>query len=82
MASSIEKADVIPDAPLVLVLEHEFRRGLLEGSSGPDAIDLGLSRLFHHSREVLFGFLELISASASANSPPEDAFVDMPDPGP
>ena len=69
-------------AALVLVLEHKLRRGLLEGSRGPDAVDLGLSGLFHHSREVPFCFFELSCASALANSPPEDALVDVPDPGP
>jgi hypothetical protein len=66
----------------VLVFEHEFRRGLLEGSNRPDAVDVSLPGFFHHSREVSFRFLELICASALANSPPEDALVDMPDPGP
>ena len=79
---SLESAHVVIDAPLVLVLQHKLCRGLLERSSRPDAVDLGLPRLFHHSREVLFGFFELSCASALANSPPEEAFVDMPDPGP
>ena len=61
---SIEMADVIPDAPLVLVLKHEFRRGLLEASSRPDAVDESLPGFFHHSREASFRFLKLISASA------------------
>ena len=66
----------------MLVLQHKLCRGLLEGSSGPDAVDLGLPGLFHHSREVSFRFFELSCASALANSPPEDALVDVPDPGP
>ena len=64
----------------MLVFQHKLGRGLFEGPSGPDAVDLGLSRFFHHSCEVPFGFLELSCASALANSPPEDALVDMPIP--
>ena len=69
------------EAALVLVLQHKLRRGLLEGSRRPYAVDLRLTGLFHHSCEVPFRFFELSCASALANSPPEDALVDMPDPG-
>ena len=39
---ALETAYVVVDAPLVLVLQHKLRRGLLEGSSRPDAVDLEL----------------------------------------
>ena len=50
-------ADIVSNTPLVLVFEHKFCRSLLEGSSRPDAVHLCLAGLFHHSREISFGFL-------------------------
>jgi hypothetical protein len=51
--------DVAPKAAFLLVLQHELRRRLLERTSRPDAVHLRLTSLFHHSREVPLGFLEL-----------------------
>ena len=78
--SPLQPADVVVEAALVLVLQHKLRRRLLERASRPHTVHLGLPCLFHHSREFPFRFFELSCASALANSPPEDALVDVPDP--
>jgi len=67
---------------LVLVFEHKLCCGLLERSSGPDAVHLSLPFFFHQPCEVTFRFFKMTCLSALANSPPADAFVDMPDPTP
>src|SRR5436853_5839941 len=77
-----QATDVVAQASLVLVLKHKLRRGLLEGSRGPYAVDVSLTGLFHHSREMRFRCFELSCTSALANSPPEQALVDMPVSGP
>ena len=74
----IQLDDVAGKAPLVLVLKYILRRCLVKGPRGPDAVDLSLTGLFHYSREGPFCFFELSRASALANSPPEEALVDMP----
>jgi hypothetical protein len=38
-------AHIVADAPLVLVFQDKLRRSLLERPSGPDTIDLSLTRL-------------------------------------
>src|SRR5689334_5296425 len=77
-----QSANVVTDAALVLVLKHKLRRGLLESSRRPDAVDLRLPSVLHHARELPFRFFELTCASALANSPPEHDLVDVPDAGP
>src|SRR5436190_23993993 len=74
--------DIVTDAALLLVFEHELGSGLLECTHRPHTVDIGLSGLFHHSCELPFRLFEPSCASAAANSPPEDDLVDVPDPGP
>ncbi len=78
----LQPTDIIRQAAFMLVLQHKFRRGLLEGSSRPDAVNHRLPGLLHQSGEEPFRFLDVSCFSALANSPPADTFVDMPDPAP
>src|SRR5262249_11007394 len=72
-----ELHDVACQAALVLIFEDELARGLLEGSRRPYPVDLRLALFLHDAREHCLGFPELSCASAAANSPPEQALVDM-----
>jgi hypothetical protein len=79
---AFEPAYIVPNAPLVPIFEHELRSSLLKSSRRPDSVKQGLSRLLHQSCEELLRFLNFTCFSALANSPPADAFVDVPDSGP
>jgi hypothetical protein len=78
----LQLRDVVTQAPLVLVLEHELRRRFLERTRRSDAVHLSLTGFFHHPSELPLGFFDLTCASALANAPAEEPLVDVVDSGP
>ncbi len=78
----LQTPDITGKATFVLVFEDKFCSGLLKGPYWPHPIDLCLPGLLRQPREVALCLFEFRRASALANSPSADAFVDVPDTGP